>query len=380
MAKTGEKGYLLEELLRAYFLRAGMYVVRSVPVQFDGEDLTDVDIWLYERSTGSSRRRQIVDAKSKLKPKATERLFWTKGLSDFLNVDGSYVATTDSCSVIKDIASRLDIELLDGDDLKRIEQSGKFLFPERINEEDLDREIKNVDKARRSKDLHTRYQDLKAGLIDGFGFGALNRALDHFAFFSRIIGSSHPNSDSARVGLRLAYIAASVVALALDFILSKAFFKSIEDRKKVVINAIRYGVSNETAGMEKIRVAAALVDQYVPNGRAVSQAMINSITNDVKRIPAEVIADHVIYQIKGGTLFGLACSLEFEGFHKFPRGFDCLTVEEKSFLGVLMDFSAVERSAFAEGWSGISAKGNEGVVFREENNTLDLYGSGAEET
>ena len=66
----GSKGYDLEEMLRAYFLRAGFYVARGVPLQHAGDDLTDVDLWLYERPTGSSRRRQIVDAKSKNKPKA----------------------------------------------------------------------------------------------------------------------------------------------------------------------------------------------------------------------------------------------------------------------------------------------------------------------
>ena len=48
----GDKGYRLEELLRAYFLRAGFFVVRSVPFQDAGDDLTDIDLWLYERPTG----------------------------------------------------------------------------------------------------------------------------------------------------------------------------------------------------------------------------------------------------------------------------------------------------------------------------------------
>jgi hypothetical protein len=49
MARGGEsdKGYRLEELLRAYFLRAGFFVVRSVPFQDAGDDLTDIDLWLF---------------------------------------------------------------------------------------------------------------------------------------------------------------------------------------------------------------------------------------------------------------------------------------------------------------------------------------------
>ncbi|MNZ84138.1 hypothetical protein D3C78_1028840 [compost metagenome] len=373
MAKTGDKGYLLEELLRAYFLRAGMYAVRGVPLQLNGDDLTDVDIWLYERPTGSSRRRQIVDAKSKLKPKAIERLLWTKGLFDLLQVDGAYVATTDSRSVIKDVAARLGVSVLDGSDLRRMSESEKILFPDRLSEEDFDKSIKAVDKGRRNKDFQLGYQDLKAGLIDGFGSGTVNRSLEHFVGFARALGSSHPSSDAAEVALRLAYIAASIVALTLDFCLAKVSFKSVEDRRKTILNVIRYGDENEASGLEKVRVAAALIEHYAPNGRAMSQSMLNSVQADLKKIPAEVITDHVLSQLKGDALFRIARSLEFEGFRGRPLGFDQLSIEERSFLGVLMDFAGLERSAFAKSWCGSSAAPVEAQAHGGKNITGLLF-------
>ncbi len=39
-AKEIKKGSVLEELLRAYFLRAGFFVIRGVPISFEGDDLT----------------------------------------------------------------------------------------------------------------------------------------------------------------------------------------------------------------------------------------------------------------------------------------------------------------------------------------------------
>ncbi|MES2669072.1 MAG: hypothetical protein V4673_01435 [Pseudomonadota bacterium] len=365
MAKTGEKGYLLEELLRAYFLRAGMYAARGVPLQLDGEDLTDIDIWLYERPTGSSRRRQIVDAKSKMKPKAIERLLWTKGLFELLQVDGAYVATTDNRLILKEVSSRLGVSVLDGTDLKRMAESEKILYSDRLSEEEFDAEIKAVDKVRRNKDFQVGYQDMKAALIDEFGSGTVNRALEHFTSFARNLGSSHPNSDAAKVALRLAYIAASIVAVALDFALAKVSFKSPEERRKVVLNVIRYGAENEMLGMEKVRIAGALVERYAPNGRSISQSMLNAVKEDLQRVPAEVIADHVLSQLKGDGLFRVARSLEFEGFKIVPRGFDQLSLEEKSFLGVLMDFAGHDRSAFADAWKG-SAIPHVGVASSED--------------
>ena len=67
MNRNLEKGIEFEELLRAYFLRSGMYVVRSIPIIRQGFDLSDIDIWLYDKPTGLSRRVQILDAKFKNK-------------------------------------------------------------------------------------------------------------------------------------------------------------------------------------------------------------------------------------------------------------------------------------------------------------------------
>ena len=66
------RGVALEELLRSYFLRAGFFVMRGVPFRLNDENLTDIDLWLYERPTGTGRRIQICDIKYKQQPKAVE--------------------------------------------------------------------------------------------------------------------------------------------------------------------------------------------------------------------------------------------------------------------------------------------------------------------
>jgi hypothetical protein len=94
-AKPGQKGPALEELLKAYFWRAGYFVVRGVPYRLEDEDVTDIDLWLYERPGASTRRRLIVDIKNKRSPKVSERIIWTRGLQMALGVDNAIVATTD---------------------------------------------------------------------------------------------------------------------------------------------------------------------------------------------------------------------------------------------------------------------------------------------
>ncbi|WP_426231070.1 hypothetical protein [Pararhizobium sp. DWP3-4] len=350
MAGSLEKGYRLEELLRAYFLRSSVYVVRGVPLQFDGEDMTDVDLWLYERPTGSSRRRQIVDAKSRNKPKAIERLLWTKGLKELLDVDGAYIATTDRRPILKEMSRRLGVSVLDGADLARMGESDKILFPDRLDEEDLNNAIRQVDRARRTKDLQLGYLDLKSALVDQFGAGTVNRALDHFSSFLSFLTSSHPSGDAAGVALRLCFLAASIAAVAMDFSLAKVSFKSGEERKKALLNVIRYGDEDEARGLAKVRVAAALVEQYAPNGGAVARAMTNAIRAGYDKIPAEIISDHVLNHLRNESLFKLARDLEFRAFTRELAGFDSLSLDEKAYLGALIDFVGGDRRAFAGAW------------------------------
>ena len=358
-SQTKKKGYLTEELLRGYFIRAGLYAVRGIPLKVDGEDLTDVDIWLYERSTGSSRRRQIVDARSRSKPKAIERLFWTKGLAELLDMDGAYVATTDTRPLLKEMARRLGISILDGSDIKRMLDSKKVLLPERLHEEDIMSAITEVDKSRGNKELQQGYQDMKAALIDSFGPGTVNRALEHFTLFSGALTSSHPDGPVADITLRLSYIAASFVAIAIDSVLTNVSFKPIDEKRKTIVNVVRYGDDNEERGLEKVRVATRLVERYAMNGSAISQSIANAVKGDYEKVPAEGIADYVLTHVKAGGLFQLARDLEFRGFHTNLVGYDSLSAEERALLGVLLDFSEIDRKSFATGWKSLNMSGTQ---------------------
>src|SRR5688500_346781 len=114
-----------EEALRAYFWRAGVFVVRGVPLYIGGDYVTGIDLWVYERSPASSRRIQIVDIKYKNKPKVFERALWVKGLAEALNLSGAYLATTDVRPAVRQFANRLGLQVIDGKDLARIIDSYK---------------------------------------------------------------------------------------------------------------------------------------------------------------------------------------------------------------------------------------------------------------
>jgi len=346
-----EKGYQLEETLRAYFMRSGFYVLRGVSYQIDSQDITDIDLWLYERPTGSSRRTQIVDIKYKARPKALERLIWTKGLTQALGVDDASVATTDTGPVAKIVAKKLGIQLLNGNDIKRIKKSNKILFDNRINEEELISKLKSIDNQRKNKDNLTNYLDLKASVLSGLGPNSLVRALEYFAVFSNNLVKSHPDSQAAEGVVRLVYFSASLVAANLDFISSSYSFASNEERRNVFINSIRYGAPNIVEGKQNISIALAIVSEHLENGAALSKKLEKNIDAVYDKIHAEVVADHVLRLGKGDMLFKIACEFEMLTYETKPAGFDFLKTHLKSFIGMLLDYSEINRKNFVTAYT-----------------------------
>ena len=109
------KGPALEELVRAYFARQGFFALRSVPLQYEENDVTDLDVWLYARQSATTRVRAIVDVKNKKSPKAFERVLWVKGLQTVMKCDRAIVATTDSSPSLLRFAQSQNIAVLSKD-------------------------------------------------------------------------------------------------------------------------------------------------------------------------------------------------------------------------------------------------------------------------
>lgn len=348
-----DKGATLEEALRAFFLRAGFFVIRGVPFRFAGEDLTDVDLWLYERPTGTARRIQICDIKYKQRPKAVERIFWTYGLAKALEVDGAYVATTDKRKNLKAIADKLNVQLIDGTDVQRILVSPSTLYPERIGDEQLIRELQSVDNECRNRTLQDARIDILSSLSDGFGAPSAVRALEGFSRLAKSVISFHPGSKAAQAAGRLAYLAAAIACESLDYISIKAAFQPFDDRRELILNAVRFGALSDDNGQQTLHLALGLVAKYAPGGKATARAVENGLKQDFERIPAEIVADQAVRLLKGDQLFMTGREFEMACYQTIPPSFDQLSVPTKSMLGALLDYAEADRERFAHAWSSL---------------------------
>lgn len=351
--QQADKGAVLEEVLRAFFLRAGFFVIRGVPFRFADEDLTDVDLWLYERPTGTARRIQICDIKYKQRPKAVERIFWTHGLAKALDVDGAYVATTDKRKNLRSIAERLDLQLIDGNDIQRILAHQEALYPDRLGDEELYQELQSIDRELRNRFLQDARFDILSALSDGFGAPSAVRCLETFSRLAQAAISFHPDSRAARAAGRLAYLSAAIACESLDYVSVTAAFRPIEERYELILNAVRSGALSDSEGQQKLKFALALVEKYAPGGKAVAAAVEMNLKRDLERIPAEIVADQAVRLLKGDQLFILGRYLEMASYHVSLPVFDQLSTPAKSMLGALLDYSGIDRERFASAWKPV---------------------------
>lgn len=345
--KTGAKGLALEEVLKGYFSRSGYVAIRGVPYRLDGEEVTDIDLWLYERPGAATRRRIIVDIKNKRSPKAAERIIWTKGLQAAIGVDTAIVATSATSPTIKRLAKAVGVVLLDGQAIEKLTSSDQQP-PPRVSLDSLEMQIRQIDKGRESAQWMGLLDKARASLVTGFGVQSANQSLAAAAYFAEQAVIGAPGTLPVAVAIRLVYLTATFVALSLDFVMADHAFKSQEERRRVIMDGLRFGQSDTVPAVATISAAIGLVRQYAENGAALAKQIEEGVYADAERIPSEILADYMVKVTRRDTVFTAARELEDASLRPQVPSFDQLGPECKAFLGALLDFNGVARERFAE--------------------------------
>lgn len=348
--KTGKKGFETEEIVRSYFLGAGFFVVRGVKLRHGGDELTDIDLWLYERSATLARRRIIIDIKDNAQPKAAERLFFVKGLAELIQVEATGIATSDPRRSLRELARKHNVLWIDNADLQRLKSSERLSASSRITDEELNNLISKVDDSRSSKNIRNTFNSIKSSVADRFGPSCANTALDGAQHFARACIESHPGSLAAQLFTRLTYFCCAIAAAALDFASGESALRPHQERLVNLTDAIRFG-DNPKGTAEKLKWAEAAIRDFAPNGTGLAELIRNRFNEALRSIPAESLAEVIVKLANSERLFNAARDLEQASFGIECPSFDDLTVDAKSFLGAVLDFVSIDRLAFTKSWA-----------------------------
>lgn len=357
---ASNKGPDLEELVRNYYDKQGYFALRSVPLRFENDEITDLDVWLYIKSTASARIKAIVDIKAKRSPKALERILWTKGLQHSLGCDRAFIVTTDNNPRVIKYANEQKISVLTKDFLTRLE--GKVLVEDRLTLEAFSDMVKCYDAHKRDGDWLRIIADTKSALVSVAGFQAFNKAITSFKFFIERI-YTRPQYKS--IALRCSLLSACIACVSLDLALERVVFEDLESRKKAILNGVTYGDSSDQRIRRTIDSVLDLINESVEQGKVISRQVRESIDKRFSLIRADIIAEYFSRESHSGHLFNVAKELEKAAHSKELSTLESLSVEARSILGVFADFIGERRDFLTSAYAPLPPLNNTPPIARE---------------
>ena len=330
----------MEELVRAYFARQGFFALRSVPFQYEENDVTDLDTWLYARQSATTRVRAIVDVKNKKSPKAFERVLWVKGLQTVMRCDRAIVATTDGSPSLLRFAQSQNIAVLSKDFLDKLAK--KLDIDERLTLEELADLIQQNPGHKQDGDWLRILGDAKSAVASLPGFPAFNRAMFAFRFFGERV---EVRVQHREVALRCALLSAAIACVAVDIGLERFVFSDMDSRHEGLINGVIFGDSGDGRVQASIQTALEALSEGMQNGKAIAAQARQQLERRLEGVRAEVIAEYFMREHHAQHLFSAARELEAAAHtSQDPKRF-VMSLETRSILGVFADFIGVKRSS-----------------------------------
>lgn len=330
--QTLSKGELMEELLRNYFLNSGYYVVRGIKYKYEGFDITDVDLYLYGRSSSLTRQRINVDIKNKKTPQAFERILWANGLMKLLNFNSCIVATTDQRPVIHTFGQLHNTIIMDGAFLAKLRSN---TFPDRLTEEELTirlskhKSYKTFD----NKDWRYIYETSKSKLLTEQDYSGFNSALSNLIYFiEKVLTDEQKREDATR----MIYLVLSHMLIIIDFIVKDIAFLDTPDREKKLSDGFKFGNLGKD-GVDKI---ISMAVQISGNKSA------NSFLKSLESIPTDILRDFFSKNDNTKNLFNWSREFEQLGYKKQFIDPDKIDAPLKGVLSVMLDFAKIERKKF----------------------------------
>lgn len=359
---NAKKGAPLEELIRAYFSKQGYLAIRGVPVRYEGEDVTDIDVWVYGRQAASGRTRAIVDAKDKRSPKALERVLWTKGLQSIVGADRAIVVTTDESPRVARFARENRVSVITKSFLDRIRKSD-IAREDRLSWEELEERLRQNPNQKQDGDWIRKLGDAKALIGMQPSFANFNGLMTIALFFAERIETRPLFREQA---VRCLYISLALAAAALDGAVERVVLDDESVRQRSIFDGVAFGDTGDGRTQRNITNVLNLVGESLENGRVIAAEVKRRLDERIAGLRADVIAEFFGKEANFQMLFPVARELEAAAFRPAGADLNGLSIEARSVVGVFLDFLRIRRSlvfaAVPEVKAAPSADGDDVVV------------------
>lgn len=328
----------MEESLRRYFLSLGYYVLRGVKFRYHTFDVTDIDLWLYAKTSALHRQRTNVDIKNKKTPQALERIFWVRGLKEVLGLENCMVVTTDRRNDVREFGLTHHVSVLDGPFLARLQESPKIKI-ERISEEELIEQADHASLGKMGGDWKGRYEEAKSRVLTDLGFDGCNAYLNDIQYFLEQ-QSIRDNPEPAL--LRLSYSIISMFVIAIDFLLKDYSALDNTHRFQKLCEGFRYGDSGKEYATRLTRLVAGL-SEVAGIASGTGKAVVDELNRQAEQIAAEGLAEFFSKGLVHSYLFSVAIEFEAAAFAPTVAFPSILSSNAQGIIGILSDFHGIDR-------------------------------------
>lgn len=331
------KGVRAEEALRAYFSELGYFVVRGMSVKVGAADVTDIDLWLYNRPSPVTRERINVDVKNKKTPKALERIFWAKGLQAVLGFDSCIVATTDKRSEVVEFGRAHDVTVMGGTVLQRICTKQTVWH---IQDEDFRTWSNKYREGGAKNGWFERTTNNASTLGYKIGFDACNHLLPEIRYFLEQV---QLDEDRLEEAVRYLYLNISYFLISLDFALSDSAFLSVEERQKQLDEGFRFGDAGEKGTKQITEIAVRLSSAITGAGLGTVR---DSLQRAFREVDVAILSEYFSKTHINNALYSIAREFNRLAFQEDVTAPIDLESRERNVLYVLLDHFEIERAAF----------------------------------
>lgn len=337
-----DKGGRMEEVLREYFLEQGYFVVRGAKYTVDEFEITDIDLWLYQRTSSFSRQRFNVDIKNKRTPQALERILWAKGVQTCLRLDGALVATTDTRSTLKRFGDANSVIVLDGTLLSKLKHRYANAT-RRISEEELAALARGDKGDKLGVGWVQRLAATKSRVLTQLDFDGCNSILNDIRYFAEQVLTVR---NRAQVACRLFYLSTALALITLDFILRDFSFDERKSQSDHLNDGLRFGTLGKQGAERVFATAAKIASAYLRDGNVRSAELVKHLRSEAMKLPVEILTEFVLKTNSGKALFDLARSFEAQAFAKHFQAPAEMPVDSRAVIGAALDFHQIDRKAF----------------------------------
>ena len=334
-----QKGANLEELVRAYFDLQGYFALRGISYRYDGEEVTDIDVWLYGRHSASVRTCTIVDVKNKRSPKAFERILWARGMQLALGCDRAVVATTDRSPKIARYADQQKVALLTTEFLDRLQS--KLQTDNRMTLEQFVLTVQEYKDHKHDGNWLKQISDAKSALVSNPGYPAFNRTISAFRFFAERLETRPHHKEQA---LRGAYLTAALACIALDCALERTVYDDHTTRYSAIAHGVTYGDRGDARVQTSIKTVLAVIAEGMENGRVISRQAQTALNKLFKDVRADIVAEYFTKEQNASVLVTVAKELDGRAHRIDTTKGPPLSIEAKAVLGVYADFVQARRA------------------------------------